>query len=99
MSDTDTTPARGRRTGGRAGRAAARRNACAAAQCTRLDHSCSWSSSPMQSSPNRSESATTTTRPRPCSVTASSGASGVDAPGPVRASTRAPSETCSVVAR
>ena len=53
----------------------------------------------MQSSPKRSESATTTTRPSPCSVTASSGAVGTEAEAWVRAMTAAPSEVASVPAR
>ena len=44
----------------------------------------------MQSSPKRSESASTTTRPAPCSATAASGAPGGSAVAWVRAMTRPP---------
>ena len=53
----------------------------------------------MQSSPNRSESASTTTLPAPCSVATISGAPGTDAVSWVRASTRAPLLELIVVAR
>ncbi len=53
----------------------------------------------MQSSPKRSESASTTTRPAPYLVTAASGAVGGAALGEVRAITRAPLESARVPAR
>ena len=53
----------------------------------------------MQSSPNRSESARTTTRPSPCAVATITGRLGTDAVAWVRASTAAPFVAEMVVAR
>ena len=53
----------------------------------------------MQSSPNRSESASTTTRPWPCRAATISGRFGADAVAWVRARTAAPFEEEIVVAR
>jgi hypothetical protein len=61
----------------------------AAAHVTRFTHSASCDRSPRQSSPKRSESAATTTRPAPCSATARSGAPGAEDARPARASARA----------
>ena len=80
----------GRRSTGEAAGAGAPAKAGWATQWTRFSQSCSWSSSSMQSSPNRSESAVTTTRPAPCSAIAASGAPGIEAVGCARAITRAP---------
>ena len=60
----------------------------AAAQWARSTHSAAWSSASRQSSPKRSESPSTTTRPAPWWALRASGACGVEALACVRARTR-----------
>ena len=74
-------------------------NAGPAAQYTRLIHRSAWSCSAIVSSPKRSESASTTTRPSPYSVTTASGACGLVADGEACAITFAPLDSASVPAR
>src|SRR5207244_3674809 len=64
-----------------------------------FSHSARWSRVSMQSSPNKSESASKTTRPAPRCADTITGALGIDALGWVRASTRAPLPEAIVVAR